>query len=683
MPPVATADLEPTALHPAPGLQALNIDVKPKSDGSSHKQFVMEKYKQEATKRVRPPQVAMTQYLDPAISAQHSEFAEDPWIDASNPPIHPRVAADSHSRILIIGAGFGGIFYAVEALKAGFALEDIRIVDPAGGFGGTWYWNRGPGLMSDVESYIYLPYLEEMGYMPRERYASGEEIRQYVNDIATKYKLFGVTCFGTSVKGMHWNEERREWDLSVTQAKWKDPAETEMNIRADFVCHASGILHRPKLPAIPGLETFQGPQFHTARWNYKVTGGSPGNANMEKLSDKRVAIVGTGATAIQAVPRLAECAKHLYVVQRTPSAVAVRGQRTTDPSVFKSKIAQTPGWQLRRQENFMDCTTGVSPPPAVDMVDDGWTDFKASVVLVGTPDDTHEREAGSIPALVDRMNDLDLPRQDRIRSRVESTVKDAKTAEGLKAWYPGWCKRPCFHDEYLEAFNKPNVTLVDTNGQSIEATKPNGFVVNGKEYAVDVIVWSTGFNANGTIGDPATRGAMDIVGRNGRSLSDMWAQETPRTLHSVISGGFPNLFFISSLQGGASIVFTYHMQQMAVHAAYIMKAALDKAKASCNTGAETKVAVEPTCEAIDDWEMKILMSGGALKSAMAGCTPGYYNMEGLADQMPPEIRMKKAKIMPWGKGMSDLRRVLEEWRDEGSLKGLELRWMSAVKVPQV
>lgn len=673
MPPVAIADLEPTTQHVTPGLSGVKVDAHPTSNASTHKQAVMERYKQEAAKRVRPPHVAMSQYLDPAVSARHAKFAADPWIDLKNPPIHPQVTAGSHSKILIIGAGFGGIFYAVEALKTGFALEDIRIVDPAGGFGGTWYWNRGPGLMCDVESYIYLPYLEEMGYMPKERYSSGEEIRQYVNGIAKRYKLFDITYFGTSVKSMRWNEDSREWQLSVTQADWKDAAGTKLDIRADFVCHASGILHRPKLPAIPGLEDFEGPQFHTARWDYNTTGGEPGDPRMDKLADKRVAVVGTGATAIQAVPRLAQCAKHLYVVQRTPSAVAVRGQRPTDPAIFQKEIAEGPGWQLRRQENFMDCTTGVSPPP-VDLVNDGWTDFRASVVMVGSPDDKHEREAGSIPALIDRMNDIDLPRQDRIRARVDSIVKDQKTAEGLKAWYPGWCKRPCFHDEYLSAFNEPNVTLVDTNGQSIEAAIRDGIVVNGKEYPVDVLVWSTGFNANGTVGDPATRGAMDIIGRNGRSLSDMWAQETPRTLHSVISGGFPNLFFISSLQGGASIVFTYHMQQMAVHAAYIMKTTLARAKGSSGVdGNSKKVAVEPTPEAIDAWELAILQSGGALKSAMAGCTPGYYNMEGLADQMPPEIRMKKAKIMPWGKGMSDLRRVLEEWRDDGSLKGLELR----------
>ena len=672
MPPVATADLEPTAQHVAPGSKGIKIDAHSESNGSAHKQAVMEKYKQEAAKRVRPPHVAMTQYLDPATSAQHAKFAADPWVDLANPPIHPQVTDGSHSKILIIGAGFGGIFYAVEALKAGFSHEDIRIVDPAGGFGGTWYWNRGPGLMCDVESYIYLPYLEEMGYMPKERYSSGEEIRHYVNGIAQKYRLFEITCFGTSVKSIRWDEESKEWNLSVTQAEWKDAIQTVVNIRGDFVCHASGILHRPKLPAIPGLEAFRGHQFHTARWDYKATGGAPGNPQMEKLADKRVAIVGTGATAIQAVPQLARCAKHLYVVQRTPSAVAVRGQRATDPSTFRKEITHSPGWQLKRQENFMECTTGVSPPP-VDLVNDGWTDFKASVVMVGTPDDTHEREAGSIPALISRMNDIDLPRQDRIRARVDTIVKDQKTAEGLKAWYPGWCKRPCFHDEYLQAFNEPNVTLVDTNGQSIEAATSNGIVVNGTEYPVDVLVWSTGFNANGTIGDPATRGSMNIIGRNGRSLSEMWAQETPRTLHSVISGGFPNLFFINSLQGGASIVFTYQMQQMAVHAAYIMKTALEQAETSSGTEAVSKVAIEPTTEAINTWELAIMQSGGALKSAMAGCTPGYFNMEGLADQMPPEMRLKKAKCMPWGKGMSDLRRVLKEWRDEGSLKGLEVR----------
>lgn len=668
MPPVATADLEPTAQHAAPGLPNIEVGAHAELSGPPHKQNVMEKYRDEAAKRVRQPQIATNQYK----STEHTKFGDDPWIDQDGAQMGAPLTDGFHSRILIIGAGFGGIFYAVEALKAGFAHEDIRIVDSAAGFGGTWYWNRGPGLMCDVESYIYLPYLEEMNYMPKDRYSSGEEIRLYVNSIAEKYELFKIVSFRTTVEKMEWSEETKEWSVAISQEGSAGETNTKMNIRADFVCHASGILHRPKLPAIPGLDDFRGPQFHTARWDYSVTGGSPSSPEMSKLANKRVAIVGTGATAIQAVPQLAKWAKHLYVVQRTPSAVDARGQRATDPSTFTKDIATGPGWQLKRQENFMAYTTGVTPPPAINMVNDAWTDFKASVVMVGSPDSTHEREAGSIPALINRMNDIDLPRQDRIRARVDSVVKDSQTAESLKAWYPGWCKRPCFHDEYLSAFNESNVTLLDTNGQSIEAATADGIIVNGTSYPVDVIVWSTGFNANG-MGDPAVRGAMDIIGVNGRHLSHMWVQETPRTLHSVISGGFPNLFFINALQGGASVVFTYQMQQMTVHAIHMMKEALEQARQSSDGSSEVKIAVEPTSEAIDAWELAILQSGGALKSAMAGCTPGYFNMEGMADQLPPEMRMKMAKCMPWGKGMSDLRGVLEEWRAKGDLQGLEIR----------
>ena len=196
----------------------------------------MDRYGEERSKRLKPE--GMNQYIDLRTSDRYSNVIEDPWIEPHT-AINTPVPDGGHCKVLIVGAGFGGILFAVRLLQAGFSPEDLVILDPAGGFGGTWYWNRYPGLMCDVESYCYLPLLEEMSYMPKRRYASGVEIRQYVESICSKYRLHGRAMFQSSTKEMKWDQSGNEWVVKIMK-KPKGGQESEHTIRANFVELAPG-----------------------------------------------------------------------------------------------------------------------------------------------------------------------------------------------------------------------------------------------------------------------------------------------------------------------------------------------------------------------------------------------------------------------------------------------------------
>lgn len=404
--------------------------------------------------------------VDPPLTDRgaFADFDRDPFAD----PEFARAPVIEQIDVAIIGAGFGGMLVAAHLHKHG--VHNYRILDKAGDLGGTWYWNRYPGCMCDVESYCYLPLLEETGYMPKHKYAHASEIFAYCQLLGRKFEIYPKALFQTEVKGLVWDESAARWTLTTSR---------DDRLSARFVVIAGGVLHKAKLPAIAGIGGFRGRVFHTSRWDYDYTGGGP-EQPMTKLHDKNVAIIGTGATAVQAVPNLARAAKHLYVIQRTPSAIGVRGQRATDPEWFK-QMASNPGWQEERGRNFIAMITGKNPP--VDMVEDGGTELLS-------PD---TRQFSLSRAERQRLELIDLRNMEKIRARVDSIVSDPETAEALKPWYGQMCKRPCFHDDYLPTFNRDNVTLVDTDGLGVERITPHGFVVPGVEYPVDLIVFASGF----------------------------------------------------------------------------------------------------------------------------------------------------------------------------------------------
>lgn len=635
-------------------MQAATVNGSTSTVDNTLLETTLDIYNRERAKRLR--QDGNAQYVDIPHSDRYARFGEDPWHDPVELDTTPLLdVADHH--ILIVGAGYGGLLFAVRLLQAGFSLDDLLLVDAAGGFGGTWYWNRYPGLMCDVESYIYMPLLEETQYMPKQKYAAGTELRDHANRIARQWGLHQRAVFRTTATRMTWNDQHMHWTVQLTHKN--DGRERKVSLQSDFVVLATGLLTIPKLPVVPGIEDFRGHIFHTSRWDYRYTGGSPENPAMTQLTDKKVAIVGTGATAIQAVPQLAKWCQRLYVFQRTPSAVDRRDNRPTDPEWWEREVvARGKGWQRERMENFNAFVSNVSPKPSVDMVGDGWTSMPSYSAVIGGPMNFE-------PDYINTLNKMDLARQERIRQRVDDIVQDRRTAASLKPWYQSWCKRPCFHDEYLAAFNREDVTLVDTDGKGIDRLTGKGVVVGETEYEIDLIVMSTGFNVSG-VTSPASRGGMTIEGRDGRSMEEKW-RDGMATLHGVVSHDFPNLFYPGPNQTGVAANQVYVLDQLATHIAYILSSAVKRA------GPGQKIAVEPSREAEEAWTNEIVSRARAL-GATASCTPSYLNQEGQAGKFSSvEEAMKAARMSPWGEGILDYVRVIEEWRAKNDLEGLEVQ----------
>ena len=614
---------------------------------------VQKKYDEERQKRLRPD--GDGQYVDLSLSEQFKHYREDPWLDERSEKV--TIQDGEHVKFLILGAGFGGVVLAVKLIKAGIPASDIRIVDSAGGFGGTWYFNRYPGLMCDIESYCYLPLLEEMNYIPKHKYSYGYEIRNYLNAIANKYEVSKTTMFCTHIDSLVWDDVGKQWQVKITQER-KSNSALNLNISAEFVLSSSGLLLYPKLPAIAGIENFKGDSFHTSRWRYDITGGSQEEPVLEKLSDKRVGIVGTGATAIQAIPHLAKYAKHLTIFQRTPSSVDERGQRPTEDSAWHSEVASEPGWWKARNMNLASHLSGGAKPSDANLVNDKWSSCPSYRSLVGGPNVPSSMEA--LPEFIGSLYAQDMPRAERIRQRVDGIVKDAQTAQALKHWYASWCKRPTFHDDYLPVFNQHNVELIDTDGKGVDSLTATGAVVKGKEYQLDILIFSTGFRAP-AIGSPAFRAGMKITGRNGKDMDAKW-QENVATLHGVLTHDFPNFFMTGPFQAAATGNQNFTAHVIGDHIAYIVSQAISRYPGR-------KIVIEPTVEAEETWSGEILMRSLSF-AGMAGCTPGYLNGEGVTDTLPMEVKMKAARMGIWGNGINDFIGVMEAWESDGKLEGL-------------
>jgi cyclohexanone monooxygenase len=584
-----------------------------------------EKYRAERERRLRPDRA--DQYIE--MAGQFSHYAdEDPYVD----PEFERLPISEDIDIAIVGGGFSGLLAAARLTEQG--VTTFRIIEAGGSFGGTWYWNRYPGAQCDTESYCYLPLLEELDYMPKEKYSFVTEIFDHAERIGRHYGLYERTHFQTRVRSIDWDESRQRWHLSTNRGD---------DLRARFVVMALGTASRAKLPGIPGIEDFGGHSFHTSRWDYGYTGGDT-TGGMTGLADKRVAIIGTGATAIQCVPRTAEYAQHLYVFQRTPSTVDWRGNKPTDPDWWASL---EPGWQRERRENFGAQASGQEVQ--VDLIDDGWTDIFRNVVTapkgVNRPRTREERN---------RVVELaDFRKMEVLRRRVADTVSDPVTAETLKPYYRVMCKRPTFNDEFLECFNRDNVTLVDVSAsRGVERITPAGVVAGGQEYAVDCIIYASGFEISA---DFRRRLAVEINGRGGLSLFDHWGDGL-QTLHGFSTRGFPNWFYIGVSQNAFSVNMTSMFDDQARHIAYVIAQTIGR-------GATT---VEPTQQAQDEWVALIngFYVGGV--SFLEACTPGYYNNEG-------SPRAGSAFFGAYTPGINAFNRLLEEWRDQGDMVGLELK----------
>ena len=581
------------------------------------------RYEAERVKRLRP--AGTDQYV--FAEGKFARFAEDPHAG----PAPERPALNEELDVLVIGAGFGGIQAGKTLRDAG--IDNFRIVDASGDFGGTWYWNRYPGLRCDVESYLYLPYLEETGYVPTERYIRGREILAYCQLLGHHFHLYDRALFQTKITGMQWDEDTARWTVTTSRGD---------TFRARFVTTQSGIFSRPQLPGIPGIEDFAGHAFHSARWDYAYTGGST-DGGLTNLANKRVGVIGTGTTALQVVPELARDSLSLTIFQRTPTAVGVRDNGPTDLAWFKSLA---PGWQKQRMVSFNQIGNGEK---ADCPVDDGWARFFRRMIDAVESLPEAERTPEAIGAAQEA---ADYEYNETVRARVDEYIRDPAKAALLKAYYRTMCKRPGFSDDYLPACDRDNVSVVDVSC-GIERITPTGMVVDGVEYPLDCLIFCTGFELGTTW---AHQAGYDIVGRDGLLLSEKWGKGIS-TYNGLFSHGFPNIFFMGLTQTGATVNVPHMLQEQVDHLTWIIRQSLDTGKA----------ALEATPAAEGAWQDTINAVNEARRPFQESCTPGYFNAEGKPDDRRSAI----------GSGMffpsTAFFEMLAQWRQAGDFAGLDVR----------
>lgn len=591
-----------------------------------------DRYRHERDKRIRTD--AESQF----VKVTHDSVFANKYLE-NDPYCEPlkRGPIKDKREVIIIGGGWVGMMTAARLTQAG--VNDVRIVESAADFGGTWYWNRYPGAQCDIESYSYLPLLEETGYVPKLRYSYSPEIFEHAQRIGKHFDLYKDAVFQTWVTELRWLEDEAMWLVSTNRGD---------EMKARYVCMGTGPVNRPRLPGIEGADTFKGHSFHTCRWDYDYTGGDH-NGNLTNLADKKVAIIGTGATAIQCVPALGASAKELYVIQRTPSSVDARNNSETDP---EWAAGLKPGWQALRQKRFGDAFLG--GPIAPEFQDEGWTRMVRNLQAL-------KEQAGDVPmeALVNLAQLADFKTMEQIRSLVDESVEDPKVASKLKAFYNQFCKRPTFNDDYLATFNRPNVELVDvSDAKGVDRITENSLVANGREYEVDCIIYASGFEITSSY---ERRIGIPIFGNDGQSIYEHW-DKGMRSMHGLMSHGFPNLFLCGGLfvfQLGAN--YAYGVDVQAEQVAYTVSQLTKRGVKSANVSrsAEEKWIED---QLSPEGANALFVLGGSADS----CTPGYYNQEGTAQ------RYRDVRLESYGKGLGAYRKVLRNWRAQGDLEGLDL-----------
>ena len=588
------------------------------------------RYRAERDKRLRID--GNEQYVEP--TGRFAHFVDDIWTPrVEREPVHEEV------EVAVIGAGFAGLVTGARLKQAG--IDDVRLIDGAGDVGGVWYWNRYPGAMCDTAAMIYLPLLEETGHMPSQKYTMAPEIFEHAKRIATTFGLYEGALFSTSITSLDWNAEISRWIVRTDRGD---------ELRARFVTMGTGPLHRPKLPGVPGIETFEGHAFHTSRWDYAYTGGAPDDGRLSGLADKRVGIIGTGATSVQCIPHLARSAQELLVFQRTPSSVDARNNRPIDPEWFATL---EPGWQDEWRMNFTILQTGGFAD--ADLVQDGWTDISQRIRdrIVAEMTDGEIDEFGP-EAFRQAYEASDDEKMEEIRARVDALVADQNTADALKPWYRQLCKRPCFHDEYLQSLNLPGVRLIDTDGQGVERIDATGVWIGGEHFELDCLIFASGFEV-GT--EHARRAGFETTGRAGVTLTDHWA-DGMQSLHGIHVSEFPNLFIVGPTQGANLISNITHN---------LVEAAATISKVIAHAREVGAHEVEVTQQAESEWVALIDTHPGTIFGDTE-CTPGYYNAEG-REQTQRDRRNSSGYPL----GSVAYFEYISAWRTSGDFAGLDFR----------
>ncbi len=589
----------------------------------SEAENLRERYRIEREKRLRAN--GQNQYLEP--TGRFAHLLEDPY---SN--LDQREPFRDEITVAIIGGGFAGLSAGARLKEAG--IEDIMLIESGGDVGGVWYWNRYPGAMCDTAAMVYLPLLEETNYFPSEKYVQGYEIHAHAQRIATTFDLYDNALFSTKVEDLSWNEDLNRWIIKTNQGD---------EIKAQFVAMGTGPMHHPKLPGIAGIEDFQGHMFHTARWDYDYTGGDRTGKLLDGLSDKKVGIIGTGATAVQCIPHLAASAGDLYVFQRTPSSIDIRNNRSLNDEDFSDLET---GWQREWLINFATLQAGGFAD--TDLVKDGWTDIAIRIRdrIVGK---LQENPGSALEDVwLEAFAESDDEKMNEIRARVDTVISDQVTAEALKPWYRQLCKRPCFHDEYLQSFNNPNTHLVDTDGEGITQIDESGVWAGGEHYELDCIILASGFEVH-----IVHNAHYDTRGRNGTTLEEHW-DDGMRSLHGINVHGFPNLFILGLAQGGSLVAnVTHNFTESASAIASMVSKCLE-------SGSET---FEPTADAEQAWIDRLEVQD---RGFLANCTPGYYNNEGA-----PASDRDLFSTARYPDGPVAFFEHLRKWGSDGKFEGLE------------
>ena len=550
---------------------------------TSYYDEIKKKFKQERDVRIAYRPEGTEQYTSD-FTGDLAKYAVDPFLKQQD----DREPLKDFVEVLFIGGGFSALLTSVRLVQKG--VENVRIVERGADVGGAWYWNRYPGVACDVLSYDYLPLLDEMGSVPSRNYSSGMDILNHCQAIAQKYELYDKAVFNTTVTSTVWNEEEQLWHLYTDRGD---------DMRAQFVICANGTLSQPKLSKINGMSTFSGHSFHSSRWDYDYTGKS-----LEKLKDKVVGVIGTGASAVQIVPEVAKVAKALYVFQRTPSSIDIREEHDTDPSWANSL---EPGWQAKRREQAIalsDLSLFQRMSTAQDINSVDYFD-KAKHFL--EKDETASMSRGE---KIRAQENANIDYMMGIHRHIDEVVKDKKTAEALKPWYMFMCKRPCFSNDYLPSFNLPNVRLVDTRGKGVTQITPEGPLCDGKPYKLDLLIYATGFEIQKT-------GTYNrIVGKGGLELNEKYATGV-RTLFGVHTHGYPNLFIMGGYQASYQFNLTEMLQTQGDHIAECVSYAREN-------GYHT---MDVTSEAEENWVQEVIKHRGKT-GWNEECTPSYYNFEG-------------------------------------------------------
>lgn len=586
-----------------------------------------ERYRLERDKRVR--REGGEQYVRPTGDFSDN-YAHDPFT-----PLVERDAIVEDLDVAILGAGFSGILSGFHLFKQG--VTSVRNIDHAGGFGGVWYWNRYPGVQCDNDAYCYLPLLEETGFMPSKKFSDGWEIQGYCQQMAEEFELADKALFHTLVESITWDESIQRWHVKTNRGD---------DLRARFVIMAGGVMNMPKLPGIPGIHDFKGKMFHTSRWEHDFTGGTWDNPDLEKLKDKRVAIVGTGATSVQAVPYLGKYAKQLYVLQRTPSNIDERENPATEAEWTASL---KPGWQQERIANFHRGAQQFFLPGEPDLICDIWTEVSRNLNI--------ELEADGFPTLtieelMARREVIDFQVMERLRRRVDHLVEDEQTAEILKPWFRFMCKRPLSNNEYYPTFNRPNVKVIDVSAtQGVERMTEKGFIANGEEYEVDLFIFASGFEVTS---DLKRRWGIDTVeGREGLSIYDHWV-DGPSTFHGVATNNFPGMFFTGYIQGATNSSTTEQFGRQAEHIAFMIG----------ETKRRGAAVFSATDQGVADYVQHCRDNEVDMSEFQDACTPSYFNNEG-------EKNVKWSLFKGYMPGWDAFLVKLADWRENPELPGVQ------------